>query len=149
VQTGHLETSCGDDLVVAPHWHHEAGGEGGGTMAQLRELLRELTTVQGIKSAVVVGRDGFVIDGVTEGTGLDADAVGAVISTGIGSSEVMGRELDVGAMTQGMVEYEGGLIVMALLGADAILAVVADLNANLGNVRFQIKKRLQQVEQAL
>lgn len=118
-------------------------------MNRLRELLTELVTVQGITSAVVAGRDGFVIDGISEGGGLDADAVGAVISTGIGSSEVMGRELHVGEMTQSMFEYSAGLIVMALLGQDAILAVVADLNANLGNVRFQIKKRLPQFEQAL
>jgi predicted regulator of Ras-like GTPase activity (Roadblock/LC7/MglB family) len=120
-----------------------------GAMSQLTDLLNELVNVEGINSAVVVGRDGFVIEGVTSGTSLDADAVGAVISTGIGSSEVMGRELVVGAMTQGMVEYDDGLIVMALLGEDAIVAVVADLNANLGNVRFQIKKRIKFIEKAL
>ena len=118
-------------------------------MSQLTDLLNELVNVEGINSAVVVGRDGFVIEGVASGTSLDADAVGAVISTGIGSSEVMGRELEVGVMTQGMVEYDDGLIVMALLGEDAIVAVVADLNANLGNVRFQIKKRLKNIEKAL
>jgi predicted regulator of Ras-like GTPase activity (Roadblock/LC7/MglB family) len=118
-------------------------------MSQLREYLNELVNVEGINSAVVVGRDGFVIDGITAGMSLDADAVGAVISTGIGSSEVMGRELEVGAMTQGMVEFSDGLIVMALLGEDAILAVVADLNANLGNVRFQIKKRIKNIEKSL
>ncbi len=118
-------------------------------MARLKELLTELVEVQGVNSAVVVGRDGFVIDGVSRGASLDTDAVGAVISTGTGSSEVMGRELKVGDMTQCMFEYSGGLIVMALLGRDAILAVVADLAANIGNVRFQIKKRAQQIEQAL
>jgi len=118
-------------------------------MSQLTDLLNELVNVEGINSAVVVGRDGFVIEGVASGASLDADAVGAVISTGIGSSEVMGRELEVGAMTQGMVEYDDGLIVMALLGEDAIVAVVADLNANLGNVRFQIKKRRKAIEKAL
>ena len=118
-------------------------------MAQLKELLTELVDVQGINSAVVVGRDGFVIDGVARGAHLDTDAIGAVISTGTGSSEVMGRELEVGEMTQCMFEYSQGLIVMALLGYDAILAVVADLNANLGNVRFQIKKRSKLIEEAL
>jgi predicted regulator of Ras-like GTPase activity (Roadblock/LC7/MglB family) len=118
-------------------------------MAALKELLTELVEVQGIHSAVVVGRDGFVIEGVTRGAGLDADAVGAVISTGVGSSEVMGRELTVGDMTQGMFEFTDGLIVTALLGVDAILAVVADLKANLGNVRFQLKKRAPLIEQAL
>jgi uncharacterized protein len=132
-------------------WRDAVGepGKGNGAMSQLTDLLNELVNVEGINSAVVVGRDGFVIEGVASGTSLDADAVGAVISTGIGSSEVMGRELEVGAMTQGMVEYDEGLIVMALLGEDAIVAVVADLNANLGNVRFQIKKRLKAIEKAL
>lgn len=118
-------------------------------MASLRDLLKDLITVEGIVSAVVAGRDGFVIDGVTRAGGLDIEAVGAVISTGIGSSEVMGRELNVGTMTQGMLEYTGGIIVTALLGADAILAVVADLHANLGNVRYQLKKRAPSIEQSL
>lgn len=118
-------------------------------MAELKELLNDLVTVQGIEAVVVVGRDGFVIDGVTRSGALDTDAVGAVISTGIGSSEVMGRELAVGDMTQAMFEYKGGMIVLALLGMDAILAVVADLNANLGNVRYQLKKRAPAIEQAL
>ncbi len=118
-------------------------------MAQLKDLLYELINIQGINSAVVVGRDGFVIDGVARDGIIDADAIGAVISTGVGSSEVMGKELKVGELTQGMFEYSDGLIMMALLGYDAILAVVADLNTNLGNVRYQIKKRLKLIEEAL
>jgi predicted regulator of Ras-like GTPase activity (Roadblock/LC7/MglB family) len=118
-------------------------------MAGLKELLTELVEVQGINSAVVVGRDGFVIEGVSRYGALDADAIGAVISTGVGSSEVVGQELSLGELTQGMFEYSDGLIVMALLGVDAILAVVADLKANIGNVRFQLKKRAESIEQAL
>ena len=33
-------------------------------MSQLTDLLSELVNVEGINSAVVVGRDGFVIEGV-------------------------------------------------------------------------------------
>lgn len=118
-------------------------------MADLKELLEELVTVQGIGTAVVVGRDGFVIEGVSQGGNIETDAVGAVISTGIGSSEVMGRELEVGDMSQAMFEFNDGMIVLALLGYDAILAVVADLKANLGNVRYQLKKRSEAIEKAL
>ena len=89
---------------------------------------------------MVLGRDGFAIEGMTNGTQMNIQAVGAVISTGIGSAEVMGKNLEVGAMTQGMVEYKDGIIVMSFLAKDAILAVVAGLNANLGNVRYQVKK---------
>ncbi len=117
-------------------------------MATLKEQLSNLTAVDGISTAVVVGRDGFVIEGVSNGS-LDVEAVGAVISTGIGSSEVMGRELQVGALGQGMIEYDNGVLVMSYLGRDAVLAVVADLQANLGNVRYQIKKQIPDLERRL
>lgn len=110
-------------------------------MAGLKAQLNDLVKVEGINTAVVVGRDGFVIDGVSSGNAFDVEAVGAIISTGVGTSEMMGRELSVGAMSQGMVEYKDGVIVMSFLGSDAILAVVANLSANLGNVRYQVKKR--------
>ncbi|MHB1343637.1 MAG: roadblock/LC7 domain-containing protein [Thermoleophilia bacterium] len=118
-------------------------------MASLKDVLLALTKVEGINTAVIASRDGFVIDGVTGADSLDTDAVGAVISTGIGSSEVMGRELGVGDMSQSMIEYGKGIVMISFLGADAILAVVADLQANLGNIRYQVKKHLPYIEQAL
>ncbi len=118
-------------------------------MANSTELLRELVDIDGVNTAVIVGRDGFVIDGVSHGGKMDTETVGAVISAGTGSSEVMGRELKVGVMTQGMVEYSDGLIMMSLVGDQAILAVVANPKANLGYVRFQIKKRLPAIEKTL
>ncbi len=118
-------------------------------MAMTNDLLKELVDVDGVSSAVIVGRDGFVIDGVSNSGRLETETVGAVISAGTGSSEVMGRELSVGAMTQGMMEYSDGMIMMSLVGRDAILAVVATPKANLGYVRFQIKKRLPMLEKAL
>jgi predicted regulator of Ras-like GTPase activity (Roadblock/LC7/MglB family) len=118
-------------------------------MAGLKEQLQDLVQVEGINTAVIVGRDGFVIEGITSGSSLDIEAVGAVVSTGIGASEVMGRELGVGAMSVGMLEFKDGVIEMSFVGRDAILAVVADSSANLGNVRYQVKKRLGALEAEL
>ena len=109
-------------------------------MASLREQLSDLIKVEGIKTAVIVGRDGFVIEGITSDSGIDIEAVGAVISTGLGSSEVMGKELKVGELTQGMQEYSEGVLVMSALGKEALLCLVCELGSNLGMVRFQIKK---------
>ncbi len=118
-------------------------------MATLKEVLYALTRAEGINTAVLASRDGFVIEGMSNGGALDTDAVGAVISTGIGSSEVMGRELGVGGMNQSMIEYDRGIIMISFLGNEAILAVVADLNANLGGIRYQVKKYMPYIEQAL
>jgi len=117
-------------------------------MANTHEVLGSLGKVEGIRSAVLVGRDGFVIDAVG-GTGMDAEAVGAVISTGFGSSETMGQELKVGRLGQVMAEFDDGVLVSAAVGNDAILAVVTSANANLGGVRYQIKKHLKDLETSL
>jgi len=118
-------------------------------MATLKDMLQEMISIEGIRTAVLVGRDGFVIEGTSRDGRLNTEDVGAVISTGIGSSEVIGRELKVGVLLQGMFEYSAGVIVMVLVGTDAVLALVADLNTNLGNIRYQLKKRVPVIEKAL
>ena len=110
-------------------------------MASLKSQLNDMVKVEGIDAAVVVGRDGFVIEGIASDAKLDVEAVGAVISTGLGSSEVMGRELGVGTLTQSMLEFDNGVLVMGTLGTDALLCLVCGLGSNLGNVRLQLKKR--------
>jgi predicted regulator of Ras-like GTPase activity (Roadblock/LC7/MglB family) len=115
----------------------------------LRQTLNELVKVEGVTTAVVVGRDGFVIDGASAQGALDTEAIGAIISTGVGSAEVMGGELRLGEMSQSMFEYAGGIIVMSLASPEAILAVVADVKANLGMVRLQVKKRLPEIARGM
>ncbi len=110
-------------------------------MAGLKQQLNDFLKVDGIRSAVIVGRDGFVIEGVSNDANLDIEAIGAILSTGLGTSEVMGKELSVGRLNQSMVEYEKGVLVMGTLGPDALLCVVCAHGANLGNVRLQVKKR--------
>ena len=118
-------------------------------MAGIKDQLNELIKVDGVKTAVVVGRDGFVIEGITSDGSVDIDAVGAVISTGLGTAEVMGRELKVGGLTQAMQEYDEGVLVMSALGAEALLCLVCQLEANLGMVRFQTKKHIPALRAAM
>ncbi len=118
-------------------------------VTNLKEQLADLAKVEGIIAAVVVSRDGFVIEGVNQNAAMDLDGVGAVISAGMGASEVMGAELGIGNIAQSMIEFERGIAVVSVLGDAGTLAIVADLKANLGNVRYQIKKRLPAILAAL
>lgn len=118
-------------------------------MSTLKELLEDFVKVEGISTAVLVSWDGFVIEGAARQSSTTTEAVGAVISTGIGSSQVIGRELKIGEMQLGMIEFEGGTVVIRSLGSEAILAVVAENSANLGNIRYQLKKRAPDIEKAL
>jgi predicted regulator of Ras-like GTPase activity (Roadblock/LC7/MglB family) len=117
-------------------------------MASLNEQLEDFLKVDGVTTVVVVGRDGFVIDSASVGS-FSIDDVGAVVSTGMGSSESIGADLRVGNMKQGMLEYENGIIFMRELGDDAIFVVVAQPTVNLGMIRLQIKRRVDHIRMAL
>lgn len=115
----------------------------------MTEVLAELAKIPGVNGAVLVSRDGFVIEGEAADEGVDLEAVGAVVSAGIGAFEVMGQELNVGSLAQGVIEYANGFIVVTLLGDAAALAIVAELTAHLGNIRHQVKKHGNSLLQAL
>ncbi len=109
-------------------------------------ILKELNNAPGIHETLVVGRDGFVIDNVGD---MDADAVGAVISTAIGAVEAMGRDCEQGGLFEVMAEYKDGVIIAAPIGRDALLGVVAGSDANLGAIRHAVKKNMRELERAL
>jgi predicted regulator of Ras-like GTPase activity (Roadblock/LC7/MglB family) len=111
-----------------------------------KSILQTLTKVAGIHEALVVGRDGFVIEHVGD---MDADSTGAVISTAIGATEAMGSELEQGVLFEMMAEYKEGTVIVAPIGPDAILGIAADETANLGAIRHAVKKNLRELEKAL
>src|SRR5579862_6176121 len=103
-------------------------------MSKLKNLLQEFVGVEGVKAAVVISSDGFVIEGETNGTGMDNDAVGAVVSVGIGSSAVMAIELQVVDIAQTIFDCAKGVVVVTFVAANACLALVSDGSANVGNL---------------
>jgi uncharacterized protein len=118
-------------------------------MGTVKQVLEGLLAIPGVGTAVVVSRDGFVIEGNSSSGSLDMEAVGAVVSAGVGASEVIGSELGVGGLAHSIVEYDKGIIVASPVGSAATLAVVADLKANLGNVRYQVRKNAPAIGQVL
>ncbi len=108
-------------------------------MAEMKRLLTDLTDIEGVDSAIVVSHDGFVLEAATTGD-VDSEGVGAVISTGIGVNKAIGKELNLGDLRQGMIEYLDGLVIISLLSEDAILAVTAASGSNLGHIRYSVKK---------
>jgi predicted regulator of Ras-like GTPase activity (Roadblock/LC7/MglB family) len=114
----------------------------------LKEILGEFLNVEGVSAAVVVGRDGFVIESATSGK-MDIDALGAMASTGIGTSEAMGKELGKGELTQMLVELDKGPIIISPLSKDELIAIVADITANLGRIRYEVKKNKERLIAAL
>ena len=118
-------------------------------MSKLKNLLDELIKIEGLIAAVVVSRDGFLVEGSMRGGEVDMDTMAAVISAGVSSSEVMALQLAVGEPQLNMIECVQGIIVTATLGEEAVMAVTADLNAKIGNIRYQVKKQLSEIAAAV
>lgn len=115
-------------------------------MGDVKSILKLLTATPGISQALVVGRDGFVIEAVGD---MSAEELGAVISTAIGAVEAMGRDCNQGNLFEVMAEFKDGTMIAAPIGRDAILGVVAAVQANLGAIRHAVKKNLNDLESAL
>lgn len=114
----------------------------------LKSLLEEFLKVEGISAAVVVGRDGFVIESAVSGK-VDLDSLGAMVSTGLGTSEVMGTTLGRGKLYQMLVELEKGPILLSPLSPDELIVIVADSSSNIGRIRFELKKNRDRIIAAL
>jgi hypothetical protein len=110
------------------------------------DILRELNSTEGVHESLVVGRDGFVIEHVGD---MEADGVGAIVSTAIGAVEAMGRDSEQGSLFEFMAEFRDGVMIVAPVGRDAVLGLVATEGANLGRVRHAVKKNLRELERTL
>jgi len=108
-------------------------------MATTREILSELSKLENIEAVCLVARDGFLLDSIAR-SGIDREMIGAIASSGFGASDSMGRQLDKGTMLISMIEFEKGPVLLAPIGEDAFLVIVADKDANLGMIRLKLKK---------
>lgn len=116
-------------------------------MTDIQKILTEFTNIDGVHTACLVGRDGFLLDNIAR-AGIDAEMIGAIASSGFGSAESMGNQLGQGDLNLTMLEYTDGPVMFAPVGSEAFLVIVADKDTNLGWIRLTIKKNSKVIEQA-
>jgi predicted regulator of Ras-like GTPase activity (Roadblock/LC7/MglB family) len=113
-------------------------------MATIRDVVEALSRRAGVDAVLVVGRDGLPIDSRV-GDGVDSESVAAllpsVIST-IGQLGAAGARGDFGA---GVLEFAGGLAVVAILSADALLVVLVRPSTNVGGLLFDLRRLLSSI----
>lgn len=116
--------------------------------AEIRELLENFRSLDGVTLAAVVATDGLLIEGSAD-PDVDLDAVCAVASNGLVMAEALGREIGKGETVQAILEYESGLVVLEPLNEDAMVLIVSRLRANLGRIRFLLQSHRQPLFEAV
>ncbi|MBA3673280.1 MAG: roadblock/LC7 domain-containing protein, partial [Gemmatimonadaceae bacterium] len=108
-------------------------------MPSIRDLVAAIRQREGVEAAIVLGRDGLLIDSQSV-PGLDAEDLAARIPSIIGPADELGVSAARGALTTAVLEYEQGLAVVSVLSADAVLVVLVRPQANVGQLLFELRR---------
>ena len=105
----------------------------------LKRVLNDFARVEGVNSAAIVDRAGFVIEGVSK-SHMDLDEMGAMSTTALGTADAMVAELGRSNVKTLSIEVENGIILIAAVTEYELVVVIGNQNANVGRIRYEIGK---------
>lgn len=108
-------------------------------MPTIRELVQAIARRSGVDAVLVVGPDGLPIDSVS-GDGVDPDSVAALLPAVIRGMSDLGVAGGRGGFATGVLEFDAGLAVVAVLHADAMLVVLVRRDTNVGSLLFDLRR---------
>lgn len=118
-------------------------------MVDLKQVLNRFLTIPGVRQAILVGRDGLLIEGATREGKEDIEALGAITSTGLSTAEALGRGIARGGVVGVIMEYEHCVVSVDPLGDFAFLVTLSDNAANIGQVRHLVKSSRNEILETL
>ena len=113
-------------------------------MPTIRDLVGALRRRDGVDAAVVLGRDGLLIDSETS-SDLDAESLAALVPSIVAAADEFGGQSGRGALTTAILEHAHGVALVSVLSSDAILLVLAQPTANLGKLLFELRRNRQNI----
>lgn len=108
-------------------------------MPSIRDVVRALAHREGVDAVIVLGRDGLTIDAVTR-DGLDSEGLAALVPSVVAACARLGQAASRGEFGLTAVEYAGGLVVIAAVTAEALLAVFVQPDVNVGPLLYELHR---------
>ena len=118
-------------------------------MVDLKQTLSRFLTIPGVRQAILVGRDGLLIEAMTREGKEDLEAVGALTTSHFSIAEALGKEINRGSLVGVIMEYEHGLVSVDPLGDFAIVVTLSDNASSIGRVRHLVKSSRSEILEAL
>ena len=113
-------------------------------MASIRDFVAALRQREGVDAAIVLGRDGLLIDSqVIEG--LNAEDVAARIPAVLTPADEFGAGANRGELVTAVLEMREGLAIISALSAEAVLLVLVKPNANIGQLLYELRRNRQHI----
>ncbi|MCS7179064.1 MAG: roadblock/LC7 domain-containing protein [Anaerolineae bacterium] len=112
---------------------------------RLRELQRQTPDVE---ASALVSVDGLTIASALP-AGVEDDRVSAMSAAMLSLGERIAGELGRGGLDQVYVKGAGGYVLLAAVGSDAVLTVMARSTAKLGLVFLEMRRAAEDLERML
>ena len=113
-------------------------------MPSIRDLVAAIRQREGVDAAIVLGRDGLLIDSQLA-AGLEAEDIAARIPAIIGSADELGAATKRGELLTAVLEHKSGLAIVSVLSAEAILLVLVTPHANIGQLLFELRRNREHI----
>ena len=113
-------------------------------MPSIRDLVAAIRQREGVEAAVILGRDGLLIDSQSI-PGLDAEDLAARIPAIIGPADELGAAANRGPLRPPCSSISRGLAVVSVLSADAVLFVLVRPQANIGQLLFELRRNREHI----
>lgn len=113
-------------------------------MPSIRDLVAAIRHREGVEAAVILGRDGLLIDSQTI-PGVDAEDLAARIPAIIGPADDLGAAAGRGPLTTAVLEHRDGLAVVSVLSEDAVLFVLVRPQANIGQLLYELRRNREHI----
>ncbi len=113
-------------------------------MPSIRDLVSAIRQREGVEAAVVLGRDGLLIDSQSS-PGLDAEGIAALIPPIITPADDLGSATGRGELLTAVLEHRDGYALLSVLGPEAVLLVLVSQQANVGQLLFELRRNREQI----
>lgn len=108
-------------------------------MPTIRDLVAALRQRVGVDAVAILGRDGLLIDGQALAE-IDVERVAAHVPSIIQCADELGTAAERGALQIAVLQYEQGLAVLSCFSPDAVLLVLLQPTANLGDLLYELRR---------
>ena len=108
-------------------------------MTQLGEVVQSLAARDGVQAVLLLSGDGLPIEHAAHGA-FDSETVAALAATLAKHAEVFGAGAGRGELATAVLEFDGGLVVLARASAGDWLALQAAANADIGPLLYDLRQ---------
>jgi predicted regulator of Ras-like GTPase activity (Roadblock/LC7/MglB family) len=113
-------------------------------MPTIRDLVAAIRQREGVEAAVMLGRDGLLIDGQAL-AGLDTENIAALVPSIVVAAEQFAGVAARGELVTAVLEYSQGLAIVSALSPDAVLLVLVQPTASIGDLLFQLRRNREHI----